>query len=119
MNEWVKAASAAFATNGGADGYFTVVDSAPFYPGAFAWLSDTDAGSEKHVQITEVISATNKIGVRFVPDNEFAPNSPVGLMAPNYGRSNISAYTVAKSSSIAMPGQVVRVQQSFKAFPGF
>lgn len=117
MVEWIRDASAAFATNGGADGYFTVTDSSPFYAGAYAWISDDDANSQKRVQITEVITASQKIGLRFVADNENAPNGPVGLAALSYGRSDISAYTTAKHARIDMEGQAVRIQQPYHSFP--
>jgi hypothetical protein len=64
-----------------AGGYLTVASATGLYVGAKCWLSLTAGGSQVQVEITE-ISGTS-IGVRFVQ---------LIAQAPNYGRSDVSAY---------------------------
>lgn len=105
---WVPEAYAAFAGNGGADGYVTVADNSKFYPGAEVFIvSDTVTGSRG--KITDLVS-TNKIGVRLLKEFPLQP--------PSYGRSDLSAYLLADNAKIDMPAQVVPVNQpSFSKFP--
>lgn len=110
MVEWIKEAGAALVANGGSDGYVQVADSLPFYTGAFAWLSD-DNGLNQRVMITEVITSTNKLGVRFFPDNEISPTPP------SYGRSDASDFTTANSARIDQEAQLVRVQPPYRNYP--
>lgn len=64
-----------------AAGYLTVTSAAGLYVGAFGWLSLTDGTLPVQVQVTEINGTS--VGVRLV----------TGLGgAPNYGRSNVSAY---------------------------
>jgi hypothetical protein len=104
----VPEASAALTANGGATGYVTVADNTPFYPGCIAWLSNTDAVNQRCL-ITD-LSGTTLIGIRFLPEE----NDPVGKQFSaryqGYGRSNCSAFTVAKSSRISMSSQLAPVE---------
>lgn len=75
-----KSASITAAT---ATGYVTVASTTGWYAGAKGWMT---FGGQPNVPvvITEVASATS-LGVRIVNENDLKN-------APNYGRSNVSAY---------------------------
>lgn len=64
-----------------AAGYLTVTSATGLYVGARCWLTLTDHSLPIHVEITSISGTT--IGVRLVP--------AMG-QAPNYGRSDVSAY---------------------------
>ena len=93
----VGAASAALTADGTADGYITVADNTPFYKGADCFLAK--AGSQVEVIITE-IAAAGKIGLQL--------KRAYGVLnSPNYGRSDMSAYTLAAGWSIFQPSQFI------------
>ena len=106
MDIQVPAAAANLTANGGATGYVTVADNTPFYPGCIAWLSDTD-GSQRCL-ITDLVGTT-LVGLRFLLEE----NCGYRFQPPSYGRSNCSAYTLAKSAKINMPAQVAPVEPAF------
>jgi hypothetical protein len=85
----VKHVSAAI-TGATATGYLTVASTAGFYAGAKGAM--INAGQDNvAVVITEVASATS-LGIRIVPEDAFGITGGKGNAAPNYGRSNVSAY---------------------------
>lgn len=65
-----------------AAGYLTVDSTTGLYVSAFCWLTKTDTTLPIRVQITEIVSGTS-VGVRL---------APALAQAPNYGRSDVSAY---------------------------
>lgn len=68
-------------TAGTAQGYLTVTSATGLYVGAKCWLSLTAGNEQIQVEITEINGTS--IGVRRVP---------AIAQAPNYGRSDVSAY---------------------------
>lgn len=106
MNELVAEAFAAFAADGGSDGYITVADNTIFYPGAFAWIVSSLVAARR-VQVTNLSGAT-KVGVRFYGDS--ASGATAGT-SPSYGRSDVSAYKLADSATLNQEAQAVRVVQ--------
>jgi hypothetical protein len=101
----VPAASAALTVDGSADGYVTVADNTVFFKGAQAFLSDGNTAATEAV-ITE-IGAAGKVGLRIVTRQAPDDNSPGGLRGPNYGRSDLTAFTVAQSAKLTMPSQFI------------
>jgi hypothetical protein len=91
------AVTALMTVNATAAGIVTVADSAPFYCGAKVSLSG-DAPLESVSGTITDIPDTTHIGVRL----DHAKDGAV-----SYGRSDLSAYTVAKTSKITMPAQTL------------
>jgi hypothetical protein len=103
----VRAASAAFTANGGADGFITVTSNADFFPGAFAWVFSTTQTS-KYCIITE-LSGSDKIGVRF-----FDKKTTSGLSTgPSYIRDSVAAFLLADGARIEQEAGVVPVFEGF------
>lgn len=92
----VQAAGALLTADGTASGYVTVLNSLPFRVGAHAWLSAT--GVTAREVIIASVSTNGQIGVRYVD----SPGT-----GPNYGLSDVSAYTVALVARFDMPTQFV------------
>lgn len=107
MSQSHKFAPEAFALltmDGDSQGYVTVADNAPFFPGAFAWLF-SDTQPSRYCLITD-LQGTTRIGLRFVNED----GSGAGTNAPSYDRSDCSAYLVVDNAKIDMPAQVVPVE---------
>lgn len=85
--------------NGGADGYATVADNTPFYPGASVWIRSTLVAPKEYV-ITDLVGTT-KIGLRL-------KTGQTG--GQNYTRNSIAEYLLADTASLAMNAQVVAVE---------
>lgn len=88
-----EAKSAAFTANGTSGGVVTVASTAGFYPNARAYLSGTDL-SGMEVEIVKILDGFT-MAVRQVSN------------VPNYGFTDVSAYTTAKSATIVQPPQTV------------
>ena len=122
----IAALGAAFTADGTANGFITVASTTGFYVKAFANLSDT-TGRSARVQITQILSAT-QLGVRVFPQvvplsqgspttppaggpgPGSAPPPPAGITyqsGPNYGRSDVSAFTLANGSRIDQEAQFI------------
>lgn len=92
----------ALTAQGGTDGFVTVADASGYYAGADGWLQNpADPDNAQHVLITEVVSATNKVGVRFL-------DLPQNRGGATYTRSDASAFP--SGSKLFMGSQVVRVE---------
>jgi hypothetical protein len=76
-----KAGSITAAT---ATGYITLASVAGFYKNAIVFLVDSGGANHKRCVITEIVSTSNQLGIRF---QETAAGS-----VPSYGRNNVSAY---------------------------
>lgn len=108
MKVLVPEASAAVTVNGTSTGYITVASDTPFYVGAECWLKN-NAGSQRCVIVD--LPGSGLIGLRFLAEENL--QGARQFPAPNYGRSNCSAYTVATSSKLWMPSQWVSVNPQF------
>jgi hypothetical protein len=106
-NIQIPQAVAAFAADGGADGFITVADNTPFYPGATVFLVDNNGLSQECV-ITKLSGAT-KIGVRFT-NGPKADGSPA--RGYNYGRNPCDAFTLANGSRIMQDSQLCPVEHT-------
>lgn len=94
-------AHAALSADGDAQGYVTVADATPFYPGALVWLYAAAVGSKEYI-ITD-IAAGGKIGLREVlPMNGGA----------RYGRTPVTQWLVADDATINQTPQTVDVELS-------
>lgn len=80
------ASARATVTAATATGFLTVSAATGLYVGARCWLSLTAGGSQIPVEITSISGTT--IGVRQLR----ASNVSAGSVAPNYGRTDVSAY---------------------------
>lgn len=98
----VKAFGMALTGNGAADGTITVASTASVWEGAKGWIVDgnTDA---KWVEVSEVVSSTT-MKLRLLQQPAAAGVVPV-YSGPNYGASDMSAYTTAQSARIDFPQQ--------------
>lgn len=85
----IKPISAAI-TAATAGGYITVASTTGFYAGAKGWMTNTGQANVP-VTITEISSAT-VIGIRIETENPFGITNGRSNSAPNYGRSDVSAY---------------------------
>lgn len=85
----VKAISAAISA-ASTGGYITVASTTGFYAGAKGQMVNSGQPNVQ-VVITEVASATS-LGIRVIPENPTAIVNGKSNSAPNYGRSDISAY---------------------------
>lgn len=103
MGRDVPAASAALTVDGTADGYVTVADNSVFYKGAQAFLNAAGR-SGVEVVVTE-IAAGGKVGLRVLTRTPH-DGSP-GLKPPSYGRSGLTAFTVALGYGLYMPEQFI------------
>lgn len=97
------AVSAAFAANGGATGSIQVASSAGFFPGciAFLWRNDLQA----RCIIVDVPDATH-VKVRIIADDN-EQQQPKQIYG---GTSDLTGWTVVKTSKITMPAQLARVE---------
>lgn len=95
-------ALAAFTANGGTDGYVTVADATPFYPGAFVWIRSATV-EPKQYEVTD-IAAGNKIGVREVLSRDGGQR---------YGRTPVNQFLTADSATIAQERGPVRVELAY------
>lgn len=95
-------ATAALTANGGADGYVTVADATPFYPGALVWLRSNTVASKQY-EITD-IAAGNKIGVREVL-------SMYG--GQTYARTPVNQFTTVDAATISQERGPVRVELTY------
>lgn len=86
----VKATSATV-TSSTAAGYATIASTTGWYAGAKGYLTKP-ATATVSIVITEIVSST-VLGVRIVSDDPRGVTSGVSNSAPNYGRSDISAYS--------------------------
>lgn len=86
MDIQVATAFATMTAPGSTDGYITVADNSPFFPGAEVWLINSAATLRQRAIITD-LQDLDRIGVRFWP--ETAPIVPI-----YYGRSDCSAFGV-------------------------
>lgn len=115
----VAAASAALSANGVAAGYVTVASNSGFYPGAFAWLTDT-TGRNQRCKITglNINGVANTIGLRFVSDLNDRPVTASGAATgPTYTRSDCSAYTTLNGARIEQEAGVVPLQNVSTVVP--
>lgn len=103
----LDAVGADLTSNGGADGNIEVADTTGFVAGARAWLSD-DNSTHVEVLIVDVVDANN-LKVRLVKPVTPAPGQEglIGLFQPNYGYSDVSAFTTAQHARLDMPAQFV------------
>ena len=88
------AVAALMTVNATAAGIVTVADTSPFYCGAKVALSGDALESVSGI-ITDISDATH-MGVRL----DHTKDGSV-----SYGRSDLSAFTIAKNSKISMPAQ--------------
>ena len=92
MSIEIAAASAATTATGTTDGYVTVADAAPFYPGATVFANG------KEYTIVDVLEATNEIGLRLKKDR---------YGGVTYGRTSVS--DIALGTVLSQPRQLVPV----------
>jgi hypothetical protein len=95
--------SQALTANGDATGYAIVTDSSGFYVGCIAYLSRT-TGVGKRCIITEIKDATH-VGIRFIADD----NEQQGPVQMYGGRSNLTGFTTALTSTLWMESQLARI----------
>jgi len=74
-------------TSAASTGYVTIASTTGWYAGAKGSISKP-ATASRMVVITEILSST-QLGVRLLPDDWHV----VGAAGPNYGRSDVSAYS--------------------------
>lgn len=96
--------SAAITVNGTTTGFITVADNSVFYAGAQAFLQS--ATGQQEVKIVS-IGAGGLIGLRAVSRAALQAGGVSGLQAPQYGQSDMSAYTVAQAWKLYQPRQIV------------
>jgi hypothetical protein len=94
----------ALTANGTTGGFVTVADNSPFYPGAVCSIYGTTAAA-KSCLIVQLSGAT-LVQLQVLP--AFAT---IGA-APNYGASDMSAFTTADGAKIAIPAQAAPVQSA-------
>ncbi len=90
--------------NGSNRGTIAVTAVTGFWPGAFVWLK-SDAVAAQRYQIAKINSLTLYL--------RLAPPPTGGAQAyptPNYGYSDLSAYTLASNAIVTMPTQVVKTE---------
>lgn len=92
----IAAVGKAFTADGGADGYAAISSTTGFFVGAKCNVSSDSLQSTGIV--TEIKSATS-LGIRLTP----ALGS--GLKPATYGRSDLSAYTLAEHARVDQPEQ--------------
>jgi len=102
--------SALFTADGTANGIATVGSNTGFFIGAQANISDSTGRSDR-VVIVSLPSATT-IGLKIIaPLPAAVGGSPWATtqvpLAPNYGRTSLTAYTLANASKIDMEAQIV------------
>lgn len=105
----VAATSAALTADGDATGYVTVASTTGFFAGCLGFIRNSD-GTAARVIITEVKSAT-QMGLRIVADD----NEKQQAIQVYGGRSNLSVYTIAKSSRIYQEQQLARIDPQWVA----
>lgn len=97
----VDGASAALSADGTSDGYVTVTDNSPYWPGATAWLTSNTKPAQECL-ITN-LAAGGKVGLRFKQQNK-----ATGIyMTALYTRSDCSAYKVADGARLEQEPSVV------------
>ena len=105
----IPAAGAALTADGTADGSVTVASTTPFRAKAVGWINDNNSPALE-VQVVEIVSAT-VMRLRALPArramNQYDKAGQVGLAGPNYGSSDMSAYTVAQSARVDFPAQFI------------
>lgn len=99
----VPQVTAAFAADGGASGSIQVASSTGFFPGCIAYLRRTDANAR--VIIVDVPDSTH-VKVRIIADDN-EQQLPLQIYG---GTSDLTGWTIAKSSKITMPAQLARVE---------
>lgn len=130
MNIEISQIDQALATNGNAQGGFTVASTTGIYPGAFGQLYDT-AGNNMAVQVVSVPDSTH-VTVRQSaqafggvgaggPQAASTPGAPAQTLTqnlpPNYGYSNVSAFLTANAARFCQNAGIVRVEPSNVAVP--
>lgn len=99
----VPQVTAAFAADGGPSGSIQVASSAGFYPGCIAYLIRSDANAR--VIIVSIPDGTH-VRVRIIADdNEQQQSKQI-----YGGTSDLTGWTVVKSSKLSMPAQLARVE---------
>lgn len=91
--------------DGDTNGYVTVAANDNYYPGAKVWLADNGTAGNAEFVVTDLKGST-KIGLRKLP------TFGVNAQGPQYGRSDVSAWTVANGTTISQRATVVRVELS-------
>jgi hypothetical protein len=100
-------ASAAITVNGTTAGFITVGDNTPFYVGAQAFLISPTNGQQE-VKIVS-LGAGGVIGLKAVTRTPYDGTGTPTLHGPNYGQTDMSAFTVAQNWKLFQPRQVVVV----------
>jgi len=102
----VKAAGGPLSASGDANGVVTVADATPYVLGAYMYLSATGLPTITCKIIS--LPAAGKIGLRKVKDPQATDQPfPYPMRAPNYGGSDVSAYTTVAGATCYQPAQVV------------
>lgn len=93
--------------DGDVHGYVTVASNVPYYPGALVWLHGTTTAPLQFIVVN--LSSTTKVGLRAVLD----PTSNSARAAgPQYGRSDVSAFTMSDGARISQEPSTVRVENA-------
>ena len=132
MNVEVSQIDVPLTVSGTAQGQVTISATTGFLPGAICQLYQVVAGAVQSltVQITDVPDSIH-LNVRIAAQafTQPAQNAPqqdstaVGAptltqnLPPNYGRSNVSAFTTGNSARICQNAQIVRTEPAAQAAP--
>lgn len=90
--------------NGSNRGTIAVTAVTGFWPGAFVWLK-SDAVAATRFQIVKIVTLTLYLRAA-PPPTGGAQDYP----KPNYGYSDLSAYTLASNAIVTMPYQLVKTE---------
>lgn len=132
MNVEVSQIDTALTGNGTAQGLVTVSSTTGILPGAIGQLYQSTGGFiSLTVQVTDVVDGTT-FHVRVIAQPALGPigsgpgpasGSPgfgqtlTQNTPPNYGRSNVSAFTTANGARFCQNAQIVRVEPTAQAAP--
>jgi hypothetical protein len=133
MNVEVSQIDVALTVSGTAQGQVTVAATTGFLPGAICQLYQVNAGTLQSltVQITDIPDAIHlnvrKIAQPFAgpaaggpqaPNTASAPDHTLTFnLPPNYGRSDVSAFTTGNAARICQNAQIVRTEPAAQAAP--
>jgi hypothetical protein len=104
MNINIPMVDVAVTADSTAAGAVTIASTTPFYIGAVCQLYKGDGSASVQVQVVKISSAT-VLMVRLFADQTGGRSLP-----PNYGFSDVSAFTLAATSRICQNAQSVRVE---------
>lgn len=96
--------------NGTSRGVIGLTSLTGFFVGANAWLKG-DTAAKIYVEIVKMDTTAGTVWLRQAP----IPNGIPAYSQPNYGFSDLSAYTVADNAVLVQPaGQVVLVWDQYQ-----